>query len=122
MRLARRLLVIDDSDLIREVAKLALGRAGWETLTAEDGETGAALAAAEQPDAILLDVVMEGLDGPATLERLRSNDATREIPVLFLTAKAEEALAGSDAQGVLAKPFDVGALAGAVSAALGWEP
>src|SRR5690349_16010219 len=53
--MSRRILVIDDSELIREVAKLALGRAGWETLTAEDGESGIATAAAEQPDAILLD-------------------------------------------------------------------
>ena len=83
----RRVLVIDDSDLIREVAKLALGRAGWETLTASGGREGAAVAAARQPDAILLDVVMDDLDGPATLALLRAQEATRETPVLFLTAK-----------------------------------
>lgn len=118
--MSRRILVIDDSDLIRQVATLALGRAGWEVLTAEDGTTGADLAVAERPDAILLDVVMEGLDGPATLTLLREREATRETPVLFLTAKAEDAIALEDAQGVIAKPFDTATLAAAVSAALGW--
>lgn len=119
--MSRRVLVIDDSELIREVAKLALGSADWDALTAEDGETGVRMAAAERPDAILLDVVMEGLDGPATLERLRASEATRDIPVLYLTAKADEAFDAGDAQGVLAKPFDIGSLAGDVAGALGWE-
>lgn len=119
--MSRRILVIDDSELIRAVAELALERAGWETLSAEDGATGVRTAVAERPDAILLDVVMEGLDGPATLAQLRSDEATRDIPVLYLTAKADEAFDAGDAQGVLAKPFDVGSLAGAVADALGWE-
>lgn len=119
--MSRRVLVIDDSDLIREVAKLALSRAGWEVLTAEDGRTGAALAAAEAPDVILLDVIMEGLDGPQTLALLHANAATREIPVLFLTAK-EDGFDADGAQGVLAKPFDMGTLPGLVEKALGWSP
>lgn len=120
--MTRRVLVIDDSDLIRQVATLALGRAGWEVLTAEDGATGADIAVAEQPDAILLDVVMEGLDGPETLALVRGREATRETPVLFLTAKAEDGIDLSDAQGVIAKPFDIATLAGDVAAALGWPP
>jgi CheY-like chemotaxis protein len=119
--MTKHVLVIDDSDLIREVAKLALGRVGWQVSVAESGEEGLRAAAAEPPDAILLDVVMDGLDGPATLERLRADDATREVPVLYLTAKADDGFAGEGAQGVLAKPFDIGSLAGDVSAALGWE-
>jgi CheY-like chemotaxis protein len=118
---ARRVLVIDDSDLIRQVATLALGRAGWETLTAEDGASGVELARSEQPDAILLDVVMEGLDGPETLRRLRADESTQNIPVLFLTAKSEDSVPAEGAQGVLAKPFDVGSLAGDLAATLGWE-
>jgi CheY-like chemotaxis protein len=113
-------LVIDDSDLIREVAKLALGRAGWEPLVASGGREGAHLAAAERPDAILLDVVMDDLDGPQTLALLREGEATRDIPVLFLTAKEGAAFDAGEAQGVLAKPFDLGSLAGDVAAALGW--
>ena len=118
--MSRRVLVIDDSDLIREVAKLALGRAGWEVLVAEDGAAGIELAAGERPDAILLDVVMEGLDGPATLAGLREREETSGIPVLFLTAKADEAFDSSGAQGVIAKPFDMATLAEDVAAALGW--
>ena len=119
--MARRVLVIDDSELIRQVARIALTRAGWEMLEAADGEEGVATAAAERPDAILLDVVMDGLDGPQTLEALRAQEATRETPVLFLTAKAEEALDLRGAQGFIAKPFDLDGLAPAVASALGWE-
>ncbi len=114
----RRILVIDDSELIRQVAALALSRAGWETLTAPGGEEGLRAAAAERPDAVLLDIEMPGLDGPATLERLRAQAETAETPVLFLTAH-EQAPPGAD--GVLRKPFEVGELAGAVAEALGWE-
>jgi CheY-like chemotaxis protein len=114
-----RVLVIDDSDLIRQVAELALARVGWEVLLAEDGRTGAALAAAERPDAILLDVVMDDLDGPATLALLREGEETREIPVVFLTAREDADATG--AQGVIPKPFAVGELADAVADALGWE-
>jgi DNA-binding response OmpR family regulator len=117
---ARRILVIDDSDLIRQVAQLGLARAGWEVLTAEGGREGAALAETERPDAILLDVVMDDLDGPATLVLLREQEATRDIPVLFLTARPQDAIGADGAAGVLAKPFDVGSLAADVSAALGW--
>ncbi len=120
--MSHRVLVIDDSDLIRQVATLALGRAGWETLTAASGEEGVELAAAERPEAILLDVVMDGIDGPQTLARLRAQDATRDVPVLYLTAKDQGGLDLGDAQGVIAKPFDVGTLAEQVSAALGWSP
>lgn len=119
--MSRRVLVIDDSDLIREVAKLALDRAGWQTLTAADGEEGLRVAATNRLDAVLLDVVMEGLDGPATLARLRAQEATRETPVLFLTAKGEESLDTADAQGVIAKPFDMATLAGEIAGRLGWE-
>lgn len=114
-----RVLVVDDSDLIRQVAQLALGRAGWDVLLAADGEEGIALAAAERPDAVLLDVVMEGLDGPATLARLREQEATRDIPVLFLTARAEAEIEAG-AAGVIGKPFHVATLADQVRAALGW--
>jgi CheY-like chemotaxis protein len=116
-----RVLVIDDSDLIRQVAQLALGRAGWETLLAPAGREGVELAAAERPDAILLDVVMDGFDGPETLALLRAGEATREIPVLFLTARESGAFDPGDAQGVIAKPFEIGTLAGDVAAALGWQ-
>ncbi|MEX2504160.1 MAG: response regulator [Egicoccus sp.] len=73
---------------------------------------------------VLLDVMMPGQDGPQTLERLRVLPAGRELPVIFLTAKAMRAqverLQTLGVEGVIAKPFDPMALAGEVSKVLGW--
>jgi DNA-binding response OmpR family regulator len=124
--MARTVLVIDDSDLIRAVAQLALGRQdGWEVICAESGAEGLDLARRNRPDAVLLDVVMPGLDGPDTHKRLRDDDSTREVPVIFLTAQSDEAdlarLAELDVAGVIAKPFDPAGLAAQVSELLGWD-
>ena len=106
-----KVLIIDDEDDIRRIACLSLSRVGkMEVVDASGGLEGVRKATAERPDAILLDVMMPGLDGPATLSALRSNPATAEIPVVFLTAKAMaseiERLLGLGARGVLTKPFD----------------
>ena len=106
-----KVLIIDDEDDIRRIACLSLSRVGkMEVVDASGGLEGVRKAASERPDAILLDVMMPGLDGPATLSALRSNPATAEIPVVFLTAKAMaseiERLLGLGARGVLTKPFD----------------
>ena len=106
-----KVLIIDDEDDIRRIACLSLTRVGkMEVVEASGGPEGVRKAASERPDAILLDVMMPGLDGPATLSALRSNPATAEIPVVFLTAKAMaseiERLMGLGARGVLTKPFD----------------
>ncbi|MCU1372755.1 MAG: response regulator receiver protein, partial [Actinomycetia bacterium] len=83
-----------------------------------------AMARAEQPDAIILDVMMPGMDGPATLAELRADPATADIPVVFLTAKVQSIerrrLEELGAAGVVAKPFDPMTLAGELSAAFGW--
>jgi len=121
----RRILIIDDDDDVREVAALALEAVGGvDVVSASSGAEGIELAEAERPDAILLDVMMPGMDGPATFRVLRGRDETRMLPVVLLTAKAQrddrrrfEAL-GVDA--VLTKPFDPMRLADDVSAALGW--
>jgi CheY-like chemotaxis protein len=104
-------LIIDDEADIRRVAHLSLARiGGMDVLDASSGIEGAAKAAAEAPDAILLDVMMPGLDGPATLHALRADPRTADIPVVFLTAKAmpdEVArLLAMGVRGVLNKPFD----------------
>ncbi|HEU0052229.1 MAG TPA: response regulator [Longimicrobium sp.] len=121
----KRILVVDDEDDIREVAQLSLEMiAGWEVIPARSGEEGIRRAAEERPDAILLDVMMPDLDGPATFRRLRDDPATASIPVLLLTARAQagdrERLEGLGVAGVLAKPFDPMELARQVSDALGW--
>lgn len=106
-----KLLLIDDEPDIREVASLSLEIDGeHEVITAANGLAGIERARIDRPDAILLDVMMPGLDGPSTLERLRSLDATRHIPVLFLTAKVQASelkrLASLGVRGIIAKPFD----------------
>jgi two-component system alkaline phosphatase synthesis response regulator PhoP len=122
---SRTVLIVDDEPDIREVAQLSLELTyGWNVLMAGSGEEAVASAREHVPDAILLDVMMPGMDGPATFERLRTHDATRSIPVVFLTAKAQAAekrqLQELGAAGVLSKPFDPMRLAGDVAAALGW--
>jgi CheY-like chemotaxis protein len=83
----RRILIVDDEDDIREVAQVSLELVGqFEVLTAASGSAGIETARATQPDAILLDVMMPDMDGPTTLARLQADPATRDIPVVFLTA------------------------------------
>jgi len=123
--MSRTLLLIDDDDDIREIAQLSLELgAGWNVITAASGPEGIELAREKQPDAILLDVMMPVLDGPATLARLREDERTKAIPVVFLTAKARPAehdrLASLDVAGVLPKPFDPMTLADRLQTTLGW--
>ena len=118
-----RVLIIDDEADIRRVAHLSLARiGGMDVLDAASGVEGAAKAAAEAPDAILLDVMMPGLDGPATLHALRADPRSADIPVVFLTAKAmpdEVArLLAMGVRGVLNKPFDPMTLPAQLRAAL----
>jgi CheY-like chemotaxis protein len=118
----RRLLVIDDSPLIIAVARVGIARReGWEVLAAESGAEGVELAAAERPDAILLDVQMPDLDGPATLQRLREQDATRDLPVVFLTAGPAPVTGDPAVAGTIAKPFDAATIADQIATTLGWS-
>ena len=122
----RRLLLIDDEDDIREVAALSLETvAGWTVLLASTGEEGLQLAAAEHPDAILLDVMMPEIDGPFVYQRLQEDPKTRTIPVIFLTAKAQAVeqrlLLELGVAGVIAKPFDPLTLSGDISRILHWD-
>lgn len=123
---AKRILVIDDEADIREVAQLSLEiSSGWEVLTAASGREGLAKAEDKQPDAILLDVMMPDMDGPNTFQQLQSNPKTKDIPVIFLTAKVQAVEQRRYAQlgvtAVLTKPFDPVMLANQVAEALGWQ-
>ena len=107
---AGRILVVDDEDDIRRVATLSLERVGgWEVVPASSAAEALAAAEGGGFDAVLLDVMMPDVDGPATLERLRPILGPG-VPVVFLTAKVQpadvERLRGLGATGVLAKPFD----------------
>ncbi len=107
----KRLLLIDDEEDIREVAALALETMdGFEVMTAESGPAGIARAEQGRPDAILLDYMMPGMDGPATFARLQESEATRNIPVIFLTARVLPAdrkrMTELGGVAILSKPFD----------------
>jgi CheY-like chemotaxis protein len=122
----RRILIIDDEDDIREVAALSLETiAGWNVMTANSGLDGIKKAVTEQPDAILMDVMMPAMDGPTTFKEMQKTPAIAHIPVLLLTAKVQgvdqRRFAGLGVSGVLFKPFDPLTLADQMSAALGWR-
>jgi CheY-like chemotaxis protein len=115
-------LLIDDEDDIREVTQLSLEMVGkWDVISSRSGADGLLRAAKEQPDAILLDVMMPDMDGPTTFNRLRADPATRHIPVILLTAKIQgPSELTLDVAAVFAKPFDPMRLPGQIAAALGW--
>jgi CheY-like chemotaxis protein len=121
----RTALVVDDDELIREVAQMALEMvAGWQVVTADGGAAALERAAADQPDVILLDVMMPGLDGIATFRRLQESASTRHIPVVLVTAKAPGERGpvwdGLPIAGVIPKPFDPMTLATQVAQLVGW--
>ena len=122
-----KVLIIDDDADIRSIVRLSLGRlGGMEVVEAAGGAEGLRQAQDEKPDAILLDMMMPAMDGPATLAALRAQPATATTPVIFLTAKAMRAeidrLRDLGAAGVLIKPFDPRTLPGEVRALLESPP
>src|SRR3954453_15825314 len=105
-----KVLVIDDEAPIRLLCRVNLEAEGMNVLEAEDGPSGIEKARAEQPDVILLDVMMPQLDGWQVAERLLDEERTRDIPIIFLTARAEfrDRARGLDIGGVdyVTKPFN----------------
>jgi DNA-binding response OmpR family regulator len=105
-----RVLVIDDEPPIRLLCRVNLEAEGMTVLEAADGPSGLELATEERPDVILLDVMMPGLDGWSVAERLLEDDRTSEIPIIFLTARAEfrDRARGIDLGGIeyITKPFN----------------
>jgi DNA-binding response OmpR family regulator len=103
-------LVIDDEAPIRLLCRVNLEAEGMEVIEAGDGATGVDLAKQEKPDAILLDVMMPGLDGWSAAERLLTDEDTSAIPIIFLTARADlrDRVRGLDVGGLeyVTKPFN----------------
>jgi len=121
----KRILFIDDEDDIKTLAQFCLElEADWEMIGASNGQEGIAIAEKEQPDAILLDAMMPDLDGVETLAKLRANPETKDIPTIFITAKAQASdrrrFYSAGAKGVINKPFDSLTLASQISGFLGW--
>lgn len=123
---AKRILVIDNEQYIQEVAQICLETVtDWQVLTASSGREGLLIAEKQQPDAILLDVMMPDMDGLTTFKNLQANPATQQIPVVLLTAKVQASdlrrYAELGMKATIAKPFNPLQLADQVAQSLGWN-
>jgi DNA-binding response OmpR family regulator len=113
-------LVVDDDPDIRELVTFKLEQLGHTVVTEKDGEGGLAAAIADMPDLLLLDVMMPKLTGIEVCQRLRDNEQTASVPIMLITAKAQEAdiergfAAGAD--DYIVKPFSPRELASRVEA------
>jgi CheY-like chemotaxis protein len=122
----RRILLIDDEEDIREVASLSLeAMAGWFVTTASSGALGIEAAIADPPEAIVLDVMMPGMDGPTTFREMQLRPEIAHIPVILLTAKVQgvdqRRFADLGVAAVLFKPFDPMTLAQQIADVLNWK-
>ena len=119
---ATRVLVVDDEAPIRLLCRVNLEAEGMTVLEAADGVTGLEAARTERPDVILLDVMMPGMDGWQVAERLIDGEETSQIPLIFLTARAElrDRAKGLELGGVdyITKPFNPVELAALVESLL----
>lgn len=118
-----RILAVDDEPHILKLVSFSLKSGGFDVLEATDGLSAVEIALREQPDLILLDVMMPALDGYEACRRLKACDATSAIPVLMLSAKTQKAeqAVGIDAGaiGYINKPFTPKDLVAQVRTALG---
>jgi len=119
MTAARRVLVIDDQEDIRDMARLVLAKAGYDVATAASGREGLKLARESRFDLVLLDINMPELDGWATLRLLRADEAHDDLPVAMFSVKSEvrDKVAGlkDGAVDYITKPFGVDELVSRVS-------
>jgi DNA-binding response OmpR family regulator len=117
----KHVLYVDDDADIREIVQMSLSLDGELAVNVCDGgECAFTQMRSERPDLVMLDVMMPGMDGPSILARMRTEDDLKDIPVIFMTAKASSSevarFRGLTAIGVIAKPFDPMALGNLVKA------
>jgi two-component system, cell cycle response regulator DivK len=121
-----KVLVVEDNAANRALATFLLQSAGHCVLSATDGEAAVALARNEQPDLILMDIQLPGMDGLAATVVLKADAATAAIPVIALTALAmkgdEERIRAAGCDGYIAKPLDYKLFLAAISAQLMTPP
>ncbi|KYC36792.1 two-component system response regulator [Scytonema hofmannii PCC 7110] len=123
---AKRILIIDDEKNLCTVIRASLEKIGrWQVLTSLSGIEGLRKAETEQPDAILLDVMMPDINGLALFDTLQSHPVTQKIPVILLTAKAQkldlERFTKLGVAGVITKPFDPLKLSHQIANILKWS-
>jgi two-component system, OmpR family, alkaline phosphatase synthesis response regulator PhoP len=121
----QKILVADDEVFMLRLLDMTLKKGGYAVISCRDGKEALAAAAAQLPQLIVLDVMMPGLDGLGALRQLKENPATKEIPVVVLSAKGH-ALTKVEAEAsgavlFLAKPFSPNELLGAVQKILSPE-
>lgn len=107
----KKILVVDDEEVIREIVQSCLeDLGGWNVITAQSGQEALGKVMEEKPDAIILDVMMPGMNGLKFLQLLRENPENQSIPIILLTAKLEftnlQQIINLDLAGVIPKPFD----------------
>lgn len=85
-----KILVIDDDRFLAQIYILTLKKAGFEVILMDDGAAGLDAAGKEKPDAIILDILMPGMDGFQVLRELKKNDKTKDIPVIMLTSLSQK--------------------------------
>ena len=108
--MSKCILIVDDEEDVRAVIQLGLEmQAGWKVLNAESGAEAIKTAANQQPDVILLDLMMPDMDGRTTLQKLKNDPKTEQIPVIVMTAKSksavEENLRDLDVAAIFTKPL-----------------
>ncbi len=123
--MTRRILVIDDEEAIRLIIKASLElTAGWTVFSAASGAEGLSIAQDQQPDAILLDMMMPEMDGITLFRQLQMQPLTQDIPAIFLTAQViateRQKLKGLGA-GMILKPFEPNTIAHQIKTLLNWR-
>jgi CheY-like chemotaxis protein len=89
-QMGSRILIVEDSAVIRRLIEVCLRAADLEIITRDDGRTGLTAVSSESPDLVVLDIGLPGMDGWEVLDRIRKDPTTKSIPVVVLTAHAEE--------------------------------
>ena len=121
-----KVLIVEDNPANMTLATFLLQSAGHSVLSARDAETGLTLARAEQPDLILMDIQLPGMDGLEATALLKRDDTTRDIPVIALTALAmkgdEERIRAAGCDGYIAKPLAYRDFLATIAAQLGKTP
>ena len=116
------ILIIEDDPDIRELLSFSLAKEGWTLVMAADGESGLAALPTANPDCIVLDIMLPGMDGLEVLRTLKSDPSRRRLPVIMTTAKGEESdiVAGLElgAEDYVVKPYSPKVLAARIRAAL----
>ncbi len=121
----RNIVVVDDDEDVRRLLVLSLSRVGgYDVRPVDSGQACLAELRRDRPDAVVLDVMMPVMDGPATLEEIRIDPDILDVPVVFLTAgivdSDVERLRTLPVSGVLHKPFDPMRLPAQLAQLLGW--